>query len=114
MWGFRKGVHMTPKKRKEFFNIFGDLTWRFTKTRRYTQLDDYESFNKYEILAADDRSVVLRFFEDQLKQPDRETFEVLGVSELLSDGYLQQIFFDGDDYIYVESNWNVEFFKRVK
>ena len=113
LWGFKKGVRLTPKKRSEFFSIFGDLTWRFTKTRLYTQLADRESFRTYEILDADDRSVVLRLFEDRLKKSDRETFEALGVGELLLGDHLQQIYFDGDDYIYVESSWNVEFFKRV-
>ncbi len=73
-WGFKKGVRMTPKQRKDFFDIFGDLTLRFTKNRRYSRLGDYESFNKYEVLATDDSSVVLRLFEDQFKKEFKREF----------------------------------------
>lgn len=81
-------------QRRDFEQLIGSLSWRFTPTRLHGWAGGSGWTDEYRVVDADGRSVVLAY-ED-------------------NPGYsLQQIFFDSPDAIYVVSGYSMEFFRRA-
>lgn len=92
----------TPAQIRKLKSLFGKLVVRWTPKRCYTSFDDFVKGEPYEVVAADEDSLVLR----------------MPRSEFLGGGQeLLHIHFDlsGDRY-WMAVNWSqgfVEWFKRV-
>ena len=91
LWRFKK--ELDTEQKAKFESIFGKMTRRFTSTHAYSEFDGETTSNPYRVLGADEHSVVVAY-------PNGKASE------------LQQIFFE-DDWFYVVSGYNVEFFRRV-
>ncbi len=91
LWRYKNELDEVNKAK--FESIFGKMTRRFTATMIYSEFEDQKSSGKYWVVASDSRSVVVAY-------PDPSGLE------------LQQIFFE-EDWHYVYSGYNIEFFRRV-
>ena len=88
---------MGPKKRKQFDDIFGKRTVRFTRTRCYSDYPGLvQRVTPYTIIASDDNSVVLKWH-------DEDDYE-----------WMQQYVFEGKNRMHTISYWNIEFYRRVR
>ena len=92
-WVFPKRI--AAEKLRYFERIFGKNTWRFTPRLCFGEYEDTKSRTKYEILWADNWSVVVLF-----KEKDGET--------------CHHLFFEEDNFYVVAGRaGNAEYFKRV-
>lgn len=86
-----------PVALRRLKEMFGKLVVRWTRTRCYAELDEYRSFERYEVVARDSRSVVVRMW-DELYQEDQ----------------LQQIHFVDDEYYWIAVSTGLnEYFRRI-
>ena len=86
----------TPAKLRKFKAVFGKLIVHWQNGYCNTEFDGAKSRERYEIVASDSVSVVIRYFHD-----------------VLGEERLQQIFFE-DDYYWFWTVWGMrEFFRRV-
>jgi hypothetical protein len=81
------------EKREQFAHIFGKMKKRFTATHLYSEFDNERLSGPYRVVAKDAKSVVIAL------QGDTGT-------------ELQQLVFE-NDYYYVLTGYNLEFFRRV-
>jgi hypothetical protein len=94
-WHFPKKI--TPKLRRWFLNIFGDLSVTYTRTRIRGVFREYRYVQRYELLGVDGDSVAIRY------------------EDLLLDSWcIQHIHFEGADRYWVSVGCNREWFKRVR
>ena len=94
---FKPNATASPKSIRKLKSMFGKLIVRYTRRRCHSEYDGtpLDPFH-YEVVAADDESVVVRFWDTIF---DREM--------------LQQIHFEGD-YYWIAKWGRVEWFRRVK
>jgi hypothetical protein len=94
---YKSGGKPTPARHRKFRAIFGKLKVRWTRQRYYTEFMGSKKRGKYEIVASDSNSVIVR--------------------TLVADGEdgLQQIHFDGPDTYWVGcAGILCEYFQRIK
>ena len=91
LWKYKN--ELDEVKKAKFESIFGKMTRRFTPAMVYSEFEGQKLSGRYWVVASDIRSVVVAY-------PDQSGIE------------LQQIFFE-EDWHYVFSGYNVEFFRRV-
>jgi len=86
----------TPKRIRFLKSLFGKLIIRWTRTRYYAELDGYRSVEKYDVVARDDDSVVIR------------------ARDWTGEQKLTQIHFEGEDWYWVPAGVFQEWFRRIK
>lgn len=91
LWRYRN--NLDAEKKVAFESIFGKMTKRFTATRAFSEFEGETVSGPYQVVAIDSKSVVI-------------SFPNAGKQEL------QQIFFE-EDWFYIASGYNFEFFRRV-
>ena len=94
-WQFRK--QPDPEAVTKFAAIFGKMTWRITAKNWDGEYEGKVYRATYEVIASDSRSVIVRHS---------------GSKEFNAE--LKQYFFDEENYLYVASGFNFEFFRRVE
>jgi hypothetical protein len=93
-WRFEPGI--SPETKRLLSQTFGKVTWRFTNTQFFFQLDQSGFTQRYRVIAKDPISVVIAFGEEDVPS---STF--------------QYIRFE-NDYLYIlAAKYNLEFFSRV-
>ena len=92
LWRYK--IELDAERKTKFESIFGKLTRRFTTTHAYSEFDGEKTSRTYRVVASDAQSVVL-------SSSERGRIE------------LEQIFFE-DEWFYVISGYNLEFFHRVE
>jgi len=55
-------------KKRRVASLFGRLELRYTRQYLYTQLGDFETRERYEVVAEDGQSIVLRIYAEDLKK----------------------------------------------
>jgi hypothetical protein len=94
---YKSATRKIPPRHRKFRAIFGKLKVRWTRQRCYTEFMGSKSWGKYEIVASDSTSVVVR----TLIADDEPT--------------LQQIHFEGPDTYWVGcAGMLCEYFQRLK
>jgi len=83
-----------PRQRRQFENLLGKLTRRYTETHSYGEFEGESWSDEYRVVDSDIRSVVVAYRDDK-------------------DYTLQQIFFEKDS-IYLVAGYNLEFFRRAR
>lgn len=95
-WVYPK--RLATQKRKAFEGIFGVLKLQFTRGFLTCRYDDSVWRSRYEIVAVDKRSVVIR----------------IESGELDGDDYLEQLIFDEDGYMLKFcAGTNIEYFRKL-
>jgi hypothetical protein len=86
-----------PRSLRKLKSIFGKLVIRWSRGRYYTELDGYHDSGAYAVVAQDESSIVVRFW-DSLTEADR----------------IGHIHFEGDHYWTAVSGGLIEWFRRVE
>lgn len=112
-WRWRKP--RSVKKRAAFLKIFGKLEVTFGRRWVHVRLNDWETAQRYQLLASDESSVaILNYGELRIK--DRARYWAVNLDilqEFASVATIQQIHFD-ESGSWISLGGNREFFKRVK
>lgn len=112
-----KGCHryhdLSGVKKRRFAGLFGHLTLRYTSRRVYIELRGTKWSSRYEIVAADSESLVLRVYADDLwKQADPMMADLL---REMSEPRLQHLQFRirrGRPYYFIGLGFFCEWFRR--
>jgi hypothetical protein len=94
-WKFQR--EMDDASRQRFASVFGKMTWRITPSSWISEYNGTTLPLRYKVVDSDSRSVVVRHLVGKNGQAG-----------------LSQYFFDEENYLYVASGTNFEFFKRVE
>jgi hypothetical protein len=85
-----------PAALRKLKALFGKLVVRWGRVKYYTDLDGFRSSARYEVVARDSTSVVVRYLDSEG-----------------GEGRLQQIHFEGDHYWIALGGGLCEYFRRV-
>ncbi|MBI1176194.1 hypothetical protein GC207_02005 [bacterium] len=100
-------------KKRRFGNLFGHLTIRYTRSRVYYTLRETEWSAKYDVIAQDSKSIVLRLHSDSLwKQAEPVVVDLV---KQLMPARLQQVHFqlvDDTQYYWIGCGTFCEWFRR--
>jgi len=90
--------HSTPQSLRKFKAMFGKLTLHYRPRTFISTYDGHQERQRYEVVARDSVSVVIRHFDKLADEPR-----------------LSQICFEGDDSYVLLTQWGfLEWFRRVK
>jgi hypothetical protein len=95
--------------------MFGKLVIRYGKRQFYTEFEGSEDWTRYEVVASDDASVVIRVFDEDL-DPKRHGTETVRIRRLLfPKEKLVQIHFERKWYwVWTWGELYREYFRRVE
>ena len=105
---------LTGVKKRKFGSLFGKLVLRYTPNRLHHALGGTEWTGKYDVVAADSDSIVLRVHSDDLwKKALPMTADLV---KQLAEPRLQQLHFrrrNGRDYFWIGCGMFCEWFRRL-
>lgn len=105
---------LTGARKREFGSLFGRLLLRYSSGRLYVSLGPQNWTARYDVVAEDAESLVLRIHSDDLWK--RADPLVAGILKQLAEPRLQHLHFhtrDGHPYYWIGCGAFCEWFKRV-